>query len=1181
MSPATGVQDVTPGDVTGNGLLDLIVVSNTVGFYRATSHTTFLPREAAIPEPIVAAPLNARGTLIFTDMNDDGIGDIVVLGGLGSGASTQNVCVQFGRGNGFFQRAIAATPITNVSSITAGDFNGDLDLDIGFVTPSNGSPRTAGWLEGEGTGRFSTPITATPGPANSFQIKAIDLDSDGDLDLLATSSSRLFWMRNVTEHATPPSIDTFASTYPVLHRGESVELAWSVTGDTTVSITPGIGTVTGGKVTVSPAETTTYTLTATNRGGTVTSEITVTVVDRPVIHTFTSDQTDVDRTTPITLSWQVAGATSLSISPAIGTVSGTSITRPIYETTTFTLTATSAEGSDTLDLKVAVNPALFRFAAAIPGPAGMSAPLDYHLADFNLDGLPDIVAVSQSSSGTSAGLIYWLRGNANGTFGPQRTIQSNNIWGANSLAVGDFNNDGRPDVAMITGTIPGNPQTSKVAWLNFHPLAPWTETSIESGLSTFTSLHAVDWDGDGLMDLIATSIADGRVFWFRNLGAGAFAPRTQLGPAFGEVTRISTADIDGNLAPDLIIARNNTQADLLVLPNQGDGTVGEARPLINRGSVRYFDFGDLDGDGDLDLVVTSSDPFLCERFLNDGKGNFGDPLRLIPTHYVGAGIRLADVDSDGDLDVVWLNGIFTWSENLGDGTFRNEAPSVDLKRAVHGVALLGDFDGDGDLDAIGKSGIGGNHFDWFENLSTPPSAAPVIQNFDASALVILPGQPLRLNWTISGFPTSVTLSPAGQQLRQALTQRDYLTPSSETTTQTVQSFTLTATNAHGTTTMPLDIQVGNPPDIRSSTHFPALVNQGDSVELAWEIERADDLELSDGTDLKGLSGISRIPSVAPFTTFGITATNIFGESTASTEVEVNRPPVATPLTTFTATPAGAPFQIPTAPAFADPDAGDQLVWSITGNTLPGLFSELGIDASTGNLTGTFTPYIDGESLVTIRATDRNALFAETSVLIALPRVPDPELALVSALVFNPQTGLFEQTITVTNTGGRDIGGFRVEVTGLPPGVSLRDAGTTAPGAAYTVTHHAPLAAGASIQLRLEYFSALRGATLFSPALTLIQLPIPGAIPRPDGVSFQVDRMLPLPGGAFLIEWPAIPGRRYRVEYADTPDLWLASPVIITAAADRQQWIDQGPPKTLSHPSILGRRLYRVVELPQN
>jgi len=1181
VSPATGVQDVTPGDVTGDGLLDLIVVSNTVGFHRATSHTSFLPREAAVPEPILEPILNARGPLFFTDMNGDGIGDIVVRGGLGTGASTHNVCVQFGRGNGFFQRAIAVSPIPNASFITLGDFDGDLDLDVGYVTPSNGSPRTAGWLEGEGTGRFSAAITATPGPVNSFQIKAIDLDSDGDLDLLATSSNRLFWMRNVTEHATPPSIDTFASTYPVLHRGESVELTWSVTGDTTVSISPGIGTVTGGKTTVTPSETTTYILTATNRGGTVTSEITVTVVDRPVIHTFTSDKNNVDRTTPVTLSWKVAGATSLSISPGIGSVTGTSIIRPIYETTTFTLTATNAEGSDSLDLTVAVDPSLFRFAAGIPGPTGMSAPQIYQLADFNLDGLPDIVAASKSDSGTSQGMIYWLRGNVNGTFGPQRIIQNNNFSGANALTVGDFNNDGRPDVAIVTGTIPGDPETSKVLWFNFRPLGFWTETTIESGLSTFTSLHSVDWDGDGRADLIATSIADGRVFWFRNLGDGNFAPRAQLGPAFGEVTSISTADINGDLAPDLIIARNTTQADLLVLPNLGDGTTGEARPLINRGSVRYFDFGDLDGDGDLDLVVTSLDPVRCERFLNDGNGNFGDPLRLIPTDQIGSGIRLADVDGDGDLDVVWLNGIFTWSENLGDGTFRNEPPSVDLKRAIHGTALLGDFDGDGDLDAIGRSGDTQFHFDWFENLSTPPSAAPVIEAFDASALVILPGQPLRLNWAISGFPKSVTLSPAGQSLPQALTQREFLTRSSETTTQTVQSFTLTATNAHGTTNMPLEIQVGNPPDIRSFTHFPALVNQGDAVELAWEIERADALKLDDGRSLTGLTGISLIPGLAPFTTYGITATNIFGESTASTEVEVNRPPVATPLATFTATPAGAPFQIPTVQAFADPDAGDFLTWSLTGNTLPGLFTEIGIDAATGALTGAFTPYIDGESLITVRATDRNALFAETSVLIALPRVPDPELALVSALVLNRQTGLFEQTLTITNTGGRDIGGFRVEITGLPPGVSLRDAGATAAGEAHTLTHHAPLAAGASLEIRLEYFSALRGTTLFSPSITLVQLPIPGAIPRPDGVMFQIDRMLPLPGGAFLIEWPAIPSRRYRVEYADTPDLWLASPVIITAAANRQQWIDQGPPKTLTHPSILGRRLYRVVELSQN
>lgn len=1156
-------------DVDKDGILDLLISSETaVRLNRGTSATTFLPSELVTSD-------GDGGALFYNDLDQDGYGDVVVKGSRLGGP--YGITVIFGRARGTFASTSTVLTVNSLSSLAAADFDGDLDLDLGFV--STASTRFAGWIEGDGLGKFSEVFTTSTLPSDSYQVLARDMDKDGDLDLLASSSGRIFWMKNITEHATPPVLGSLQVSETLVHRGESVDLTWDATGGKylSVSISPGPGTVTGNKVTVTPTETTTYTISATNRGGTVTSQVTVTVVDRPLIRSFVSNLNDVDRTTPITLSWQVAGADQLSISPGVGTVSGSSVTTPVYQTTTYTLTATNEHGSDTREVRVEVDPTLFRFAAGIAGPASMSPPRVQQVADFDGDGRLDVVAGSLTSSGTGKGQIYVVRSLGNGSFATPQVVQNNIQDGINDIAVADFDGDGRSDFATCSGMIDQGSPTGSLQWVKSQG-SSWQISPITPGGENLTSLHAVDWDLDGKPDLLGSSPRLGRVVWFRNLGNGSFAPRANLGGSFAEVTRISSADIDGDHDPDLIIAQDTTLADLIALINKGDGTFEEQRALIPRGNVRFFDFGDLDGDGDLDLVATSLDRDRCERFLNDGTGHFGEGLRLIPTNQVGSGIRLGDVDSDGDLDVVWLNGTYKWSENLGNGSFQNETPDTIFGHALYGMPFLGDFDGDGDLDAIGKSEEEGFHLSWFRNLSTPPTAAPVIDIFAASDAVILPGKRLGLNWSVKGFPTSLEIVPGVQSTPIALIQGAATITSVATATETVQSYTLIARNIVGETRRELSFRVGNPPEIRAFAHSPALVNQGETASLTWDIVRADSLGLAGTGDVTGKTEITLVPGTAPFTTYEITATNIFGSSTATTTVEVNRPPSATPLAPFTANAAGDPLLVETAPVFSDPDSTDHLTWTLVGNTLPAIFSSLAIDSTTGRLQGSFTPFIDGESLLTLRGTDRNGLFADTTLLVTLPRVPDPALGVTDQMTLNRQTGLYEQIIRITNSGGRSIGGFIIEIAGLPEGVTIQGMPAPAAGQPYRITFAQAVAAGATTEFKVEYFSSRRSNTAFSPTISVTQVARPDQVAPPQGDTFQVEKIIPLADGSILLEWESVPGKRYQVEYSGSGTEWITSTGVVTASSNRLQWIDQGPPKTLTHPSQSGTRLYRVVEL---
>ncbi len=159
----------------------------------------------------------------------------------------------------------------------------------------------------------------------------------------------------VTVVVPPPVISSFSAAPSSITAGQSSTLSWSVSGATSVSINNGVGTVTGSSVAVSPAQTTTYTLTAKNAGGSVTATTRVTVaVAPPVISSFSASPASITAGQASTLSWNVSGATSLAIDNGVGTVSGSSVSVSPTASTTYTLTARNSAGTVTASTSVAV-----------------------------------------------------------------------------------------------------------------------------------------------------------------------------------------------------------------------------------------------------------------------------------------------------------------------------------------------------------------------------------------------------------------------------------------------------------------------------------------------------------------------------------------------------------------------------------------------------------------------------------------------------------------------------------------------------------------------------------------------------------------------------------------------------------------------------------------------------------
>ena len=158
-----------------------------------------------------------------------------------------------------------------------------------------------------------------------------------------------------------PLINFFDINPPVINSGSSTTVQWNVSNADTVFIDHGIGNVANqGTWTITPQSTTSYTITATNIYGSVTSSATVVVnpaPGAPAILTFTGSPASISEGSSSNLVWNVTGATSVSIDHGIGSVplSGSRTASPSV-TTTYTLTASNSSGLVYASTTITINP---------------------------------------------------------------------------------------------------------------------------------------------------------------------------------------------------------------------------------------------------------------------------------------------------------------------------------------------------------------------------------------------------------------------------------------------------------------------------------------------------------------------------------------------------------------------------------------------------------------------------------------------------------------------------------------------------------------------------------------------------------------------------------------------------------------------------------------------------------
>ena len=178
----------------------------------------------------------------------------------------------------------------------------------------------------------------------------------------------------------------------------------------------------------------------------------------------------------------------------------------------------------------------------------------------------------------------------------------------------------------------------------------------------------------------------------------------------------------------------------------------------------------------------------------------------------------------------------------------------------------------------------------------------------------------------------------------------------------------------------------------------------------------------------------------------------------------------------------------------------------------------------------------------------------------------------SPLVLDLQTALFKQTLTVTNISPFTLSAFRVLIDGLPEGVTVYNAQGESDGRSFLL-YNQPLASGESVELVVEYFQAdASGGFKADFDIELLE-----AVEVATSVGgAQLQRIESLPNGDKLLEFLSTPGDSYTVQYSHNGEDWFDVLPAVIAGANVTQWVDNGPPKTPSHPSTMKSRLYRVV-----
>jgi hypothetical protein len=695
---ATGTlsQAIAAADFNGDGKLDLAVVNyadNTVSILLGKADGTF---SSHVDYPTGTGPIS----IVTGDFNGDGYVDLAIAnenctfdvhGQLQCGPGTASILL--GNGDGTFQPPINAATGAEPVSVAAGDFNGDGKLDLAVANQSDG---TISVLIGDGDGTFQPQVIYTAGGDQLFgpqeSLVVADFTGSGKLDLALASNGGVSFLQGkgngtFASQVVSPGVCGGSAVAGDFNRDGKLDLAVTCQGSTGILLGNGNGT---------------FSLLASYGVGGAS----ITAVDLNgdgILDLATSSSGNFavflgngDGTFQAPVSY---GADIYPTAILAGDFNGDgAIDLAVVDSNSSELLSNGDQAPGDVSIMLGLGNGTFVGTVSYPvGNAVFAAS-----ADFNGDGNPDLATANFSST------ISVLLGNGNGTFQPESQFATGGpqpIW----IAAGDFNSDGKQDVVTlnrICGSLPCGPGSVSILLGN-------GDGTFQSHIDSSTgspipqSLALGDFNGDGKLDLVVATIQ--QISILLGNGDGTFQPATSAySNAAGFFGQVVTGDFNGDGKLDLAVALGSESGGIAVLLGKGDGTF---QPPITQtfccvgGFGGSMAVGDFNGDGRLDLAAAgtgganSLDIPSVLVLLGNGDGTFGRAVAY-PTGGVDSflgQLAVGDLNSDGKLDIANSNTAVSVLFGNGDGTFQSSVqygfPNSPL--------TLGDFNLDGIPDFAG------------------------------------------------------------------------------------------------------------------------------------------------------------------------------------------------------------------------------------------------------------------------------------------------------------------------------------------------------------------------------------------------------------------------------------------------------------------------------------------------
>ena len=389
-------------------------------------------------------------------------------------------------------------------------------------------------------------------------------------------------------------------------------------------------------------------------------------------------------------------------------------------------------------------------------------PLASATGDFNGDGIPDLVVTVVSPSG----FVDVLLGDGTGGFTPSSGSPFAVAVQPQYVAVGDFNGDGKLDLAT-TSTDADNVTVllgDGTGGFSQATGSPFTVGSVPG------SVVVADFNDDGIQDLATANTGSNNITVLLGNGTGGFSPSTGSPFAAGSgPVGIATADFNGDGIPDLVSA-NNGDNDITVLLGNGSGgfSAASGSPFAAGSGPLFIVAADFNGDGKPDIAVGNRSGNTVTVLLGNGSGSFtaatGSPFAVGNQPY---GLKAGDFNGDGIPDLAVANendNTITLLLGNGTGGFSAAGGSPFAAGSTPTSLAVADFNGDG-IEDVAIPDINGNNVTVLLGALAPTTSLLST----TSELVIPVGQSVPLSLAVSDNSTAFNALTGSATFKDGLT----------------------------------------------------------------------------------------------------------------------------------------------------------------------------------------------------------------------------------------------------------------------------------------------------------------------------------------------------------------------------------------------------------------------------